>query len=71
MDPNILPMYCLADELYFDAPDRIKDMATRYHLGTCDVRKGWERTSMHMWTTMEPAGNELPHQGWKIHVPTW
>jgi serine/threonine protein kinase len=67
-NPDILPMYCVANKQYFDAPDRIEDVATRYLLGTCCVRDGWCRAGMHLWTTMQPIGFELPAQGWKIHI---
>jgi serine/threonine protein kinase len=61
-------MYCLANKLYYDAPDQIEDIATRYLLNTCPATDGWHQKGMHLWTIMQPPGTELPEQGWKIHV---
>jgi predicted Ser/Thr protein kinase len=61
-------IYCVADETYFDTPDRIQDDATRYAPADRPAPEGWGRGEADLWVGLEPPVPNPPAQGWKIHV---
>src|SRR4051812_30778015 len=60
--------HCVADETYFDTPDRIQDDATRYAPADRAAPEGWGRGEADLWVGLEPPVPNPPAQGWKIHV---
>ncbi len=60
--------YCLADDSFFDTPDRIDDSGTRFTAASRPAPEGWRRDQWDMWVGLHLSGADLPAQGWKIHV---
>jgi hypothetical protein len=67
-DGQTTALYCLADPLYYDVPDRLADADSRYRQATGPVPPGWRRGGSGLWNSLHPDGRELPGQGWKIHL---
>ncbi|WP_404815390.1 class III lanthionine synthetase LanKC [Streptomyces thermolineatus] len=67
-DPQSTQLYCVADRLYYDTPDRMRDEDTRYPLAEAAVPPGWRRSSRGLWVSMVPTGTQPAEQGWKIHL---
>ena len=60
--------YCAADANFYDAPDRMRDDATRFAECSAGLPAGWVRAVSGFWVSVAPEGVRLPDQGWKIHV---
>ena len=61
-------LFCLADRVFFDLPDRLPDEATRFGPARGEAPTGWTRSESGLWSVLLPGGAALPEQGWKIHV---
>ncbi|ALG12111.1 hypothetical protein AOZ06_39280 [Kibdelosporangium phytohabitans] len=59
--------FCLADRFFYDAPARTETHGERFADGR-DLPGGWIIERDDVWTMLAPPDNELPPQGWKIHV---
>lgn len=68
MDEQIYWAYCVADETFFDAPDRMSDTDNRFVLADRPAPSGWQRGEQDLWVGLEPPVPDRPIQGWKIHV---
>jgi hypothetical protein len=68
VDPQQYEMFCRADDLFFDTPERIADACGRFDLDL--PTQGWHRRERGLWTSWAPGDVRLPEQGWKIHVST-
>jgi hypothetical protein len=60
-------LYCAADRLYYETPDRLADQETRYRL-SAGLPEGWQERPSGLWNSVHPKGLLLPEQGWKIHI---
>jgi hypothetical protein len=61
-------LFCAADRVFFEMPERIDDHASRFAATRRPVPAGWQRSEQALWISMAPDGANLPPQGWKIHV---
>jgi serine/threonine protein kinase len=61
-------LYCLADRVFFETPDRIDDHDNRFAANCRPAPPGWRRSARSLWTSLSPRDARLPPQGWKIHV---
>jgi class III lanthionine synthetase len=60
-------LYCLADNLFYDAPGHGGRQAP-FPFIERPLPGGWERTPIGDWIAFRPPGTAIPSQGWKIHV---
>ncbi|MGI5413793.1 class III lanthionine synthetase LanKC [Streptomyces chartreusis] len=67
-DPQAALLYCAADPMYFETPERIQDNASLYELEPGELASGWRRGAKGLWVTIVPESAEHIEQGWKIHV---
>jgi len=59
--------FCMADAAFYDAPANAS--ATEpYRLATQPAPSGWRREENNHWVNYAPTGNDIPAQGWKVHV---
>ncbi|MGC5345443.1 class III lanthionine synthetase LanKC [Streptomyces sp. DT171] len=63
-------LFCVADPVYYETPERLPDHDTRYGLDRSEPPPGWRRDANGLWTSMRPHGTRPAEQGWKIHVST-
>ncbi|MFI5682401.1 class III lanthionine synthetase LanKC [Streptomyces sp. NPDC051636] len=68
MDEQSYWAYCLADDTFFETPDRIDDAGNRFVLADRPVPGGWQRDEWDMWVGLHAPHAAAPSQGWKIHV---
>src|SRR6185436_6267220 len=61
-------LYCLADRVFFDTPDRLDDHRSRFAAAHRAAPPNWRRTARSLWTSLTPERAKLPPQGWKVHV---
>ncbi|AXB43290.1 class III lanthionine synthetase LanKC [Amycolatopsis albispora] len=61
-------VYCFADQVFYETPDRWEREHSSFGVSAREVPAGWRRTDRGFWTHLSPIGAELPEQGWKIHV---
>jgi tRNA A-37 threonylcarbamoyl transferase component Bud32 len=66
-------LYCLADRLFYDSPAAARQSDSegegrRFRLARDPVPEGWTRYERSDWLVYQPAGMNLPAQGWKIHA---
>jgi hypothetical protein len=81
-DAQSTQLFCLADPLYYETPDRVPDRSSRFALSEAAPPPGWRRSQRGLWTGLSPLGpgspggpgsppaGQLPAQGWKIHLST-
>ena len=60
-------LYCLADPLFYDAPDRGRGRTADFAVAGRRLPQGWRRVEKGEWLIHHP-GTPMPEQGWKIHV---
>jgi hypothetical protein len=60
--------FLVASPRFFDMPDRLDDAGTRFSWAARTPPAGWTAGHRGVWICWQPAGAELPAQGWKIHV---
>ncbi|MDX8054483.1 class III lanthionine synthetase LanKC [Lentzea sp. BCCO 10_0798] len=68
MDEQGYWAYCLADDSFFETPDRIADEGNRFAVANRAAPEGWRRDEWDMWVGLHPVRADLPAQGWKVHV---
>ncbi|GAB1824466.1 class III lanthionine synthetase LanKC [Herbidospora sp. RD11066] len=61
-------LYCLADRLFYDTPDRRGAEIPDFAVAGRDVPRGWSHQPSDTWFHYAPTGHDVPPQGWKIHV---
>jgi tRNA A-37 threonylcarbamoyl transferase component Bud32 len=61
-------VYCLADRVFYDSPNLARRDDVDFPLAQVPVPEGYERYQLDDWLVQQPAGRELPPQGWKIHA---
>ncbi|MGK4584722.1 class III lanthionine synthetase LanKC [Kitasatospora sp. HPMI-4] len=59
--------YSYADQLFYESPVRWAALE-EFPATTEPAPPGWVRTARDIWVGCQPAGLQLPEQGWKIHV---
>lgn len=64
---NSMYAFCVTDQRYYDLPHRgpASDM---YRNRLLPLPPGWEEGSFGIWRSLRPAGQDIPTQGWKIHI---
>ncbi|WP_031071301.1 class III lanthionine synthetase LanKC [Streptomyces sp. NRRL S-118] len=65
--------FCDADRHFYDAPHRLSAegqgaRGALYEAALAAVPEGWRRHRSGDWLALRPLEQELPAQGWKIHV---
>ncbi|RZS44306.1 protein kinase-like protein [Herbihabitans rhizosphaerae] len=65
---QMLSLYCVADESFFDRPDRMDDGATRFAVADRPAPTNWGRGESDLWVGLASPHGRPPAQGWKIHV---
>jgi tRNA A-37 threonylcarbamoyl transferase component Bud32 len=60
--------YCVADPLFYDAPDREGGRAGRFEVAARPLPAGWRREPLGNWLVNLPPNAQMSAQGWKIHV---
>jgi serine/threonine protein kinase len=60
--------FCLVDPMFYDSPTVAQENDVDFAIGMSDVPPGWSRDELEDWLVYMPAVNEVPDQGWKIHV---
>ncbi|MEV4190630.1 class III lanthionine synthetase LanKC [Streptomyces toxytricini] len=65
--------FCDADRHFYDAPYRLSAegqgaKGALYEAALAAVPEGWRRHRSGDWLALRPLEQELPAQGWKIHV---
>ncbi|BCY11711.1 class III lanthionine synthetase LanKC [Actinoplanes sp. L3-i22] len=68
MEQHLEWIHCLADDEFYDAPDRMRDHDSRFDAANRDAPDGWLRGEADLWVGLEPAAGRGPRQGWKMHV---
>lgn len=65
-------VYCLADRYFYDLPERkatpeeLKRMS--FAADSTQLPAGWRKFAKEDWTVCNPPEQQIPLQGWKIHV---
>ncbi len=59
-------VYCLKDRLFYDVLDGRQSRP--FSIVDDPLPEGWQRIQNSEWTVYVPPVNEIPTQGWKIHV---
>jgi len=68
MDPRY-EAFTIADPSWYEPLDRCKDEQSLFSLAVRKIPEGWRREHHGVWEFLTPeAAEELPEQGWKIHV---
>ncbi|MGH3613922.1 MAG: class III lanthionine synthetase LanKC [Pseudonocardia sp.] len=60
--------YCHADPIFYEAVEHWNDIQSRFAATHQAVPAGWDRFLRDGWVILHPSTQELPLQGWKIHV---
>ena len=61
--------FTIADPVWYEPLDRCADSASRFSLADSGMPTDWRRHEQGVWEFLIPVGaDELPEQGWKIHV---
>lgn len=60
--------YCVVDPLFYDSLGTATAAARRFPQVDRPAPDGWSREISDDWLVLGPRPNELPTQGWKIHV---
>lgn len=60
--------YCVVDPLFYDSLGTAAAPARLYPAVDRPTPEGWSREISDDWLVLGPRPNELPEQGWKIHV---
>lgn len=68
MNRDEYELFCFADRVFFEPPERLADEADRFPDALRPAPDGWTAASTGLWHVLQPADTELPEQGWKIHV---
>jgi serine/threonine protein kinase len=61
-------MYCYADPTFYDAPRPNDDGITDFDICARPVPEGWSHEATDTWMHYAPSDENVPPQGWKIHV---
>lgn len=61
-------VYCLADRLFYDTPDRRSTEHPDFPISNRLVPDEWVHKATETWMYYAPKDREIPPQGWKIHV---
>ncbi|MFH9939141.1 class III lanthionine synthetase LanKC [Streptomyces murinus] len=65
-------VYCLADRYFYDLPDQkatVDELAKlSFVVDSTELPSGWTKSAKEEWTVCNPPEQQLPMQGWKIHV---
>lgn len=68
MEQHLEWIHCLADDEFYDAPDRMPDRGSRFEPADRPAPEGWGRGESDLWVGLEPVADGMPRQGWKIHI---
>ncbi|WP_247665134.1 class III lanthionine synthetase LanKC [Nocardiopsis sp. B62] len=61
--------YCVANPRYYDSPQQAaEDSSQEGYATVVEPAPGWRSRTRGQWTYLRPPQEELPEQGWKIHV---
>ncbi|RKT53235.1 class III lanthionine synthetase LanKC [Saccharothrix australiensis] len=60
--------YCFADRLFYDVQSSTKTADDDFSRVLPPLSEDWSQTDLTIWRYLQPAGAEVPRQGWKIHV---
>lgn len=60
--------YCAVDPLFYDSLTNTRASTKEYEAARRPAPDGWQRDLVDDWVVYGPAGDDLPPQGWKIHV---
>lgn len=60
--------FSLADRDFYEHPVHWRPAEPDFPLAGEPAAPGWRRAEHHGWVSLFPPGDELPWQGWKIHV---
>jgi class III lanthionine synthetase len=60
--------YLFADPVFFDLLGRRHDPDGGFEATGLPAPEGWQRDERDPWISLHPAGEQLPEQGWKVHV---
>ncbi|MEV5706602.1 class III lanthionine synthetase LanKC [Actinoallomurus sp. NPDC052274] len=59
-------LYCQKDRLFYDVMDGQESPA--FAIADEPLPEGWQRIRRHEWLVYVPPAQNIPQQGWKIHV---
>ncbi|GAA4636267.1 class III lanthionine synthetase LanKC [Actinoallomurus vinaceus] len=59
-------LYCQKDRLFYDVLDGQERPA--FSIADESLPEGWQRIRRSEWLVYVPPAQQIPHQGWKIHV---
>jgi serine/threonine protein kinase len=68
MKPRDSLIFCLADQVHFDVPERLDDGNSHFGLASGALPAGWTRQGEGIFVTILPPGGLNVEQGWKIHI---
>lgn len=60
--------FCIANQIFFDAPEQLDDKAHRFRAAQRPTPPRWDRSERGFWISLRPHTGLLPGQGWKIHT---
>ncbi|HTZ22791.1 MAG TPA: class III lanthionine synthetase LanKC [Streptosporangiaceae bacterium] len=61
-------LFCLADPLFYDSPDASEASGPGFAAAARPLPDGWRRLCLGEWLVHVPPDEQIPAQGWKIHV---
>lgn len=60
--------FCLADPFFYDHPSHDRFKRDSFPITGKPLPSGWHRERLGNWVVNIPPDNQIPQQGWKIHV---
>ncbi len=60
--------YYAANGYFSDSLEHLADSGSRFDAACWHAPDGWQRAESGGWVQLQPAGLQLPAQGWKVHV---
>lgn len=63
-------LYCLTLGPFYDSPSTVREQALEFDVTRRPAPSGWERSELEGWVIHRPVAEQLPVQGWKVHVAT-
>jgi tRNA A-37 threonylcarbamoyl transferase component Bud32 len=60
--------FSIANQLYYDSPDQLKDVDSYFAATNQKAPSGWTRQLHGLSVSLRSDAQMLPDQGWKIHV---
>ncbi len=60
--------YCAVDPLFYDSLTNARAGTREYPAAARPAPDGWQREPHDDWVIYSPEGDDLPPQGWKVHI---